>query len=495
MERIDLLKSISFGSRVAEDETNELASYFVETDQWGRIFRGEIDIVKGDKGAGKSAIYSLLSAKSDELFDKRILLITAEEPRGAPVFKELVTEPPAVEAEFIGLWKLYLLTLIAKTFQDFDIKSDPARKLIGHLADQGLLQEAFELRKLLKIVSQYARRYFSPTVEASVTVEPTGLPTFSGKITPGEPAKDDSAKGFISLDDLAALAEKALAAADYEIWVLLDRLDVAFAETHDLERNALRALFRVYRDFSSHDHIKLKIFLRTDIWSRIVEKGFREASHITKDVTLSWSNSALLNLIIKRILNNAPLVREEKIDRASVLRNFGAQSELFYKLFPQQVDQGAKKPSTLDWIISRCADGADKTAPREVVHLLNSLREQELVRLERGEAPPTGPQLFDRAVFKAALPAVSETKLVTNLYAEYPELKPIIQKLKGEKTEQTLDTFASLLETDQQQAAHYAEQLVVIGFFQKRGSRESPTFWVPFLYRDALHMIQGLADD
>ena len=59
---MQLLKKISFGARVAEEETNELGNYFVETDQWERIYNGEIDVVKGDKGAGKSAIYSLLSA-------------------------------------------------------------------------------------------------------------------------------------------------------------------------------------------------------------------------------------------------------------------------------------------------------------------------------------------------------------------------------------------------------------------------------------------------
>jgi hypothetical protein len=40
-----------------------------------------------------------------------------------------------------------------------------------------------------------------------------------------------------------------------------------------------------------------------------------------------------------------------------------------------------------------------------------------------------------------------------------------------------------------------AEMLVRIGFFQRRGSRDDPTFWVPFLYRDALEMIQGLAEE
>ena len=74
MQRIELLRKLSFGARVAEEETAELAKYFVETDQWNRIFRGDIDVIRGDKGAGKSAIYSLLVTKTNELFDKKILL-------------------------------------------------------------------------------------------------------------------------------------------------------------------------------------------------------------------------------------------------------------------------------------------------------------------------------------------------------------------------------------------------------------------------------------
>ena len=73
MDRMQLLKSISFGERVAEDETTALAKYFVETDQWDRILKGEIDVVRGEKGSGKSAIYSLLVARTDDLFDKGIL--------------------------------------------------------------------------------------------------------------------------------------------------------------------------------------------------------------------------------------------------------------------------------------------------------------------------------------------------------------------------------------------------------------------------------------
>jgi hypothetical protein len=55
MKCVDLLKKMSFGVEVAEEEVNELASYFVETNQWSQMANGEIDIVRGEKGSGKSA--------------------------------------------------------------------------------------------------------------------------------------------------------------------------------------------------------------------------------------------------------------------------------------------------------------------------------------------------------------------------------------------------------------------------------------------------------
>lgn len=239
----------------------------------------------------------------------------------------------------------------------------------------------------------------------------------------------------------------------------------------------------------------MKIFIRSDIWKRIVDEGFREASHITKDVVLNWSQASLLNLIIRRALDNEVLITEWNIDKQTVLRNSEAQSELFYKLFPRQVEQGPQKPSTLAWIISRCADGMGKTAPREVIHLLNSIREEEAKRIEQGNVPPQENRLFDRSVLKAALPAVSTARLVQTIYAEYPDTRPFLEKLRGQKTEQTSASLAEVWGVPEAEAQVKADQLVNIGFFQRRVSRDAQTFWVPFLYRDALQMVQGKAGD
>src|SRR5215471_6810129 len=497
MDKLQLLKQASFGARVAEDEASELATYFVETDQWMRIARGEIDVIRGEKGAGKSAIYSLLMSKVDDFFDRNILLVAAERPRGTPVFKDLVADPPASELEFVGMWKLYILTLIAQRMREYAMTGEAARRVYSALEGAGLLEPEFDLSGALRLVLDYARRVVrAESVEGGFTLDPnTGMPAFSGKITFREPGVDLRQRGFLSVDGLLASANSALTNAGYQLWVLLDRLDVAFAETNELERNALRALFRVYRDMSGHDAIKLKIFLRTDIWERITDAGFREASHITKFVVLQWASPSLLNLVVRRLLKNDHIVQAFGIDRDGVLRDFSAQRELFYRFFPLQVEQGTRKPSTFDWMVSRCADGTVKTAPRELIHLLISIREKEIELLERGEEAPPDEHLFDRSVFKEALPTVSEARLVQTLYAEHPDLRELISRLSGEKTEQTLESLCAIWELNPNEASQKAQKLIEIGFFQPRGSRDQPTFWVPFLYRDGLKMSQGLADE
>ena len=433
---------------------------------------------------GKSAIYSLLVAKTDQLFDKNILLMTAERPRGATVFRDLVADPPTSENEFVSLWKLYILTLVAQQIRDFGIDKNgaSAKALISSLEEQGLLEATFDLTQVFRQVRNYVKRWFIPkSVEGSFAIDPaTGFPTLSGKITPSEPDADLRSKGYFSVDALLNHANRALASSDYRVWALLDRLDVAFIESHELEKNALRALFRVYRDLGALERITLKIFLRSDIWRRIVEGGFREASHITRVAILEWEEPALLNLIVRRLLSNEALIKEYKLNRAEVLVDFDKQSQTFYRFFPQQIEQGSKKRQTLEWMISRCADGTDQTAPRELIHLLNTVREKETERLERGEAVPSEDQLFDRSVFKPALAVVSKSRLIQTIYAEYPDLKPMLMELEGEKTEHTVASLAAIWKMPEVQAKERIKSLIEIGFFQERGGRDDWTYWVPF---------------
>lgn len=492
-----MLAASNFGQAVAEDEAEHLASYFVETQQWKEVLVGNVDVVYGAKGAGKSALYILLTQRSDELRrQRRILAIEGENPRGTPVFHDLITDPPTTENEFRLLWKLYVLSIIGQRFKDARVRDPSARRIIGYLEEAHLLSTTSSLKSILRAAQEYARFLLRPeSVEAGVSVSPgTGLPAVSGKITFREPTSDQRKVGFLSVDELLGEANDLLRKDKAQVWILLDRLDVAFSESENLEANALRALFRAFRDLGNLKCIKFKIFMRSDIWRRITQDGgFREASHIGRQLTISWDKNALLNLVVRRILRNASIREAYQVDD-STLANLESQWDLFNRIFPDQIDPGARKLETFDWILSRTADGKGASAPREILQLLTSAREVQLRRWETGEAQPEAEQLFDRTAFKQALLEVSRMRLERTLLAEYPALRGRILALEREKTLQSPQSLSTLWRVGPEEALVIAGKLVEAGFFEPRGSKSAPQYWVPFLYRGALQMVQGTAE-
>lgn len=490
------LTSATFGSRVAEDETEGLHSYFVETEQWRKLVAGDIDIVFGAKGAGKSALYSLLISQKETLrLGRRIVFIAAENPRGTPAFRDLASDPPASEEEFRGLWKLYFLTLLANyiryALEKVNASNSNATKVINALSQNGLLAPNITLIARLKAVLNYVREHM-PTVEGGFTDPNTGIEV-TGKITLGEPSSEQRAKGYVSTDDLLNMLNKAYLETAITVWLVLDRLDVAFADSPTLEGNALRSLFRTYLDMRSLSNVQIKIFLRDDIWRRIVGSGFREASHVTRSLTISWDQQSLLNLVVRRLVHNNEICALYGVTREAVLQNAELQRQFFYRVFPTQVDIGRRQPSTLDWMLSRTADGSKQTAPRELIHLLIGTRDEQMRLYELGGSEPSGENLFDRTAIREALPTVSNARYEQTLCAENPTLKPYLDKLERKKTQQTPQSLSKLWGCTLDKASAIAEQLAEAGFFERKGSKESPAYWVPFLYRDALKLVQGSA--
>jgi hypothetical protein len=493
----EVLQGLTIGRRVAEEEIDQLASYFVETDQWRRVISGEVDIVFGPKGAGKSAIYSTLLSRESDLFDEKVLLVSAEQPRGTPAFKDLVADPPASEVEFVGLWKFYILSLLGGVLVDYEMKSDQARLVLSALKEAGLVPAGrAPLRGLIKGALDYVRMLLRPeSFETGISLDPaTGAPTgVTAKITLGEPSAADKRSGYVSVDELLKLADEALELAGYRVWILFDRLDVAFAESRELEANALRALFKVYLDLLASSQFSLKIFLRTDIWKSITAGGFREASHITRTMTISWNEASLLNLVVRRLLQNDSLTDMYSVDSQEVLSDASKQQEFFERLVPEQVDSG-RNPRTFQWLLGRAQDGTKTVAPRELIHLLSQAKAEQLKMLDRGEREPQDKMIFSRQALREALPEVSRVRLEQTIYAEYPEVKEHLEALRREKTNQTLESLSEIWSVSVEEAQTLAAHLVEIGFFEPRGYKGNPSYWVPFLYRPALEMSQGTAE-
>jgi hypothetical protein len=352
---------------------------------------------------------------------------------------------------------------------------------------------------MLKSAVDYAKYFLRKpqALEAGIEIDPyTQLPKgIKGKIVFQEPSISQKKEGVASVDNLLELAHAALADAKLTVWILIDRLDNSFQDTPELEQNALRALFRVYLDITNLTNIRLKVFLRTDIWNRITRSGFREASHITRHVTVEWNRNSLLNLVVRRALHNDVIVERYALDKKKILHSHEAQEEFFYRIFPAQVDVGPNKPTTFDWMLSRTRDGTGKNAPRELIHLLNKARDVQTRKLDIGESEPEGDQLFSRSALKDALPEVSEIRLTQTLYAEYPQYRDYLERLRGAKTQHNYESLRATWNVELKDAVKLAQELSEIGFFEMKGTSLEPVFWVPFLYRDALELVQGTADN
>ncbi|MGJ7566077.1 P-loop ATPase, Sll1717 family [Variovorax sp. GB1R11] len=499
MDKQQVLEASEFGSQIAEDEIGKLSHYFVETEQWRKFYSGECDIVFGAKGSGKSALYSLLTSKKEEFrLGKRTIFLQAENPRGLPAFRDIeqITNGHHLSDDhFRSLWKIYFLSILAHQIRHQLEATKSINKecseVIEALVSNGLLERNANLVSRLRAAWSYLRQIL-PSVEGGITDPGSGL-KITGKITLGEPSPAQIKEGFISIDALLAKLNIGFSKQTITAWIVLDRLDVAFADSDALEACAIRSLFRVYLDMVVYSQFKVKIFLRDDIWKKVVATGFREASHITRVITLNWDNQSILNLIVNRLVSNEGVCGYYQVDPGKIMSDLTLQEEFFYKVFPRQVEKGPKKPKTLDWMLTRLADGTGRTAPREIIHLLNAAREMQLNNYRLGKRHPDDGYLIDNSPLQEALPVVSETRFKQTLCAEHPSLIRHLYKLEREKSEQNLDTLRVIWGEDEKDASRVADKLVDIGFFASRGTKLAPVFWVPYLYRDALKMVQGSA--
>jgi hypothetical protein len=90
------------------------------------------------------------------LRDHGIYVISAENPRGAPVFKDLVADPPTNEDEFRGLWKLYFLALVVQNLLERG-ENGRLTPVVEMLQEANLIAKGVTLRGTLCSALDYVR--------------------------------------------------------------------------------------------------------------------------------------------------------------------------------------------------------------------------------------------------------------------------------------------------------------------------------------------------
>jgi len=483
MDGRTLVQMVSLGASVAEFD-DDLDKYFIETDTFASVVSDAGDIISGDKGTGKTAIYRILK-RNYRAYPRleNVEIVDAFNPQGDPVFQRLTYGPDLTEDQYRTFWKAYLLSLVGNWLISIYEASynDEMRELQNTLCYLGLSATDVTPETIFGNLHSLVTRLTKPaSVELGMTVTETGMPVVTPKVELG-PTREQG--DVIYNGDFLGVLDRAIRATDLTVWVLFDRLDEAFSGRQDVEVPALRALLRTYLDLTNLGNLKLKLFLRKDLFRRVTKGGFVNLTHINaRKIDIVWDDEDLIDMVVRRILQNGEL--------GKILGDTEDNDRVFSLLLPEQIDVGDRKPTTKTWIMGRIRDGNNNRPPRNMIDLLNKARESQIRREQRAprEIDPDSGPIIEADSMKRAFTQLSEQRVQDTLLAEAADLAEVIQQFRDGKSEHNPDSLRATIGAVQDYA-QTVQSLVDIGFLEEFGQN----YKVPMLYRDGLRIKQGKA--
>lgn len=297
-----LLQRISLGDPMAENEFQSLAAYYVQTDEYNRALRGEVNLVVGRKGTGKTALFFQVRDRIRR--DKRNVVIDLK-PEGYQLLKlketvlDLLSE--GAKAHLItAFWEYLLLLEICRKVLEkdrsryrFDGSIAEAYRTLErlHRGCQESSEGDFSERLLLLsqgIIDTYQQQYGS---------------TQNVRLTADE---------VTNLLHTTAIADLREALADYlgqkeQVLVLFDNLDKGWAYkgmgTGDILilRCLIDAARKVQREMRRADvQMTCIVFVRNDIYELLMDSSpdFGKEAR----ASLDWSDPDLLREVLRRRL-------------------------------------------------------------------------------------------------------------------------------------------------------------------------------------------------
>lgn len=484
-----LLQSLELGSSVAEFDKS-LEKYFVENQAFTALIKDKADVVAGDKGTGKTALFRILQERRTKIPELAgIEVIEGFNPTGSPIFQRLVQQAVMTEGQYASLWKAYFLSLIGNWLlgivgKDFSEASAELDRLLEAAGLRSKDDKAETIFSKIANAVQRALPFRTSAAQIEFTLSETGLPVITPRLefTPMESVKNAQE---VSYSEAFALLNRCLAEWDVTVWVAMDRLDEAFQGFPDVEVPALRALLRTYLDLLAFNQLRLKLFVRRDLFRRVIGVGFVNLTHINERKTeISWDERELMYLLAQRVRDSGDFLKQLDLD--------GADDEaIFYRIFPSKVAQGKGKPTSFNWMMSRIRDGNNVKPPRNLIDLANTAREVQINMDTRSNRAyePSQPLVSPDAI-REAHGRLSYKRVEDTLLAEAgPELSPLIHRFKRSKAEHSIETLSQVLALAGDELSLRVRQLTEIGFLE-----ELKHSWkIPMLYREGLEITQGKA--
>lgn len=295
------LERLNLGASAAENELPELGYYYLETDEYRRALRGEVRVVTGRKGSGKTALFAQLRSR---LRKDRSRIVLDLRPEGFQLvkFKERVLdhlEEGTQEHTITAFWE-YLLFLeighrILEKDRQIHIRDQTLYSLYqtlseAYFAEDELVEGDFSER-LVKLTERIADDFgASPVVKA-------GKSSLS---------RADITE-LLYRHNLAALRDAVVAYLEQrdDLWILFDNLDKGW-RAHGIQpedvltlRSLIEAMAKLERELSKRGIVCHGIvFVRNDVFELLVANTADRGK--VASINLDWSDPDLLRELLRK---------------------------------------------------------------------------------------------------------------------------------------------------------------------------------------------------
>ena len=348
------LEDLFLGQSAAENEMTSLRNYYLQTEEFNRVVKGNANVVAGRKGSGKTALF--FQTRNYIRKDKRYIVLDLN-PEGFQLqkFKDLVLKylsQGTKEHTVTAFWEyLFLLELAYKLLEkdrntymhDHVIRNHYTKVSALYHTEQFTVEGDFAER-MLRLTECIGAALESKQQTSSTATEPLLTRT---QITE-----------FLYIHNLKDLREAVVEylKLKHGVWILFDNIDKGWhangVDHEDLVilRCLIEALSKLRRELSRAEvTCNTVVFLRNDVYELLIQ-SMPDRGKISK-IALDWTDPNLLREVLRRrFVSN---IQDKSTEFSTIWRNI-SQSHIF----------GGQESS--QYIIDRCL-----MRPRALIDLLN----------------------------------------------------------------------------------------------------------------------------
>ena len=350
------LARLTIGDPMAENEFQTLGDYYLRREEFHRTRRGEVNLVVGRKGSGKTALFSQVR---DDLRRDPTIVVLDLKPEGYQLVK---LREQILDFLDVGA-KDHLIT----SFWEYLLFREVAHKLLQkdwerHKRDHRLYPHYTALRDAYHDSPHIAEGDFSERLVSLAESVADEFQTHFGN-QHGQRLSADDVTQIVHSGSLRNLRQTVSRYLDYKkgVWILFDNLDKGWALPGPSPADILmlRCLIdgarKCQRDMQAVGHdFHSVVFVRNDVYELLI----KESADFGKEMraSLDWSDPDMLRELLRlRLVSNGfgPDEAFNKIWNAICVSHYRAQETSQYL-----IDRSLMRPRNLLKLFNHCKASA-----------------------------------------------------------------------------------------------------------------------------------------